>query len=649
MTRYLASASALALILAAPAARAQQLTLDLGEISVTATAEPLEEGRTGTSVRILTAEDELSVPGDLQLTDALRRETGLSVLQNGPAGTSAELRIRGAQERYTAVYVDGIKVNDPASTSGQYGNFGTFGIGALAGAEVLKGSQSALYGGSAVAGVVNVFTLPDLDGPQGITQRANVMFGSFGTIAASYAYAHNAGAWSTAFALSYAEADGFSAGDENRGNTEDDGFRETRVSFGAAYQASDTLRLGFNGFYVTADTEFDEGTGAGPVDGTPGDETGTREEIGLRLFAEIDTGLWQHDFALSYFNVDRTLVSATVAPGSFSAFTSTFEGERQRFDWQSSGQINDQLRLTFGADWEKLTAKSTSLPGGSAETTNTGLFAEALYTPNNQLDINASVRFDDNSQFGNETTGRLAVSYRPTQELTLRGVLATGFRAPVASELFSAFPDPLYPFFGNPALAPETSESIEIGFDYRFAPDAVFSATVFRNEIDNLIQFAPCPVTVDFVFFSCDAGTFSSLANVPGTTTFEGVELEYEHTFSDMVAMRLAYTYIDAATASGALLPRVAEHELFLGVDVNWTDRFATQLSVTHQADRAPDTSPAQVLGDFTVVDLSFTYDVTDQAQAYLAIKNVFDEQYQQIAGYGTSDRAFYVGVRATF
>ena len=648
MTKYMASASALALMMAAPAALSQQIAFDLGEISVTATAEPLEEGRTGTSVEILN-EAELSVPGDLQLSDALQRQTGVSILQNGPAGTSADVRIRGAQERYTAVYVDGIKVNDPSSTSGQYGNFGAFGIGAVAGVEVLKGSQSALYGGSAVAGVINVFTLPDLDGPEGITQRAHLMFGSYGTVAGSYSYAHNAGNWSTAFALSYAEADGFSAGDENLGNTEDDGFRETRVSFGAAYQASETVRIGFNGFYSKADTEFDEGTGTGPVDGTPGDETAEREEIGFRVFAEIETGAWTHDFALSYFNVDRTLVSATVAAGSFSPFASIFEGERQRFDWQSSGRINDQLQLTFGGDYEKLISTSTSIPGGQAQTENTGFFAEALFTPNDQLDINATLRFDDNSQFGNETTGRLAVSYRPMPTLTLRGAFATGFRAPVASELFSAFPDPLYPFFGNPALAPETSQSIEIGFDYRFAPNAVFSATVFRNEIDNLIQFAPCPVTIDFVLFSCDPGTFSSLANVPGTTTFDGVELQYEHAFSDQVALTFAYTYLDAATAAGALLPRVAEHEVFLGLDVAWTNRFASQLGVTHQSDRAPDTNPAQVLSDFTVVDLSFTYDVTDNAQAYLAIKNVFDEQYQQIAGYGTSDRAFFVGVRATF
>lgn len=649
MKRLLTSASCLALSLSAQPVFAQD-ALDLGVISVTAAAEPLEILRTGTSVEVLGADDALVVPGDVQLTDALRRIPGVSVLQNGPAGTAATVRIRGAQERYSAVYVDGIKVNDPSSTSGEYGNFGAFGIGALAGVEILKGSQSALYGGSAVAGVINVFTLPDLDGPDGVQQRAELMFGSFNTVAGAYSYSRKSGDWSVAFGLATAQSDGFSAGDENLGNTENDGFRETRLSFGAAYQASDSISIGMNGFYSTGESDFDEGTGTGPVDGTPGDETASRDEMGLRLFAKIDAGgMWSHEGSASYFNVDRRLSSVTVAPGSFQPFTSQFEGERQRFDWQSNAQINQQVRLSMGADFEKLISKSSSIPGGSAATYNRGLFTEVLYSPTNDLDIIGSVRYDDNSQFGDATTGRLAVSYRPNDALTLRGVLATGFRPPVPGELFASFPDPLYPFFGNPNLAPEDSQSIELGFDWAFSPNAVVSATLFRNEIDNLVQFAPCPVTIDFVLFSCDPGTFSTLANTAGTTTFEGLEFQYAHAFSDRLAMTLAYTYLDAATATGALLPRVAEHELFVGLDLSLTDRLASQLAITYMADRAPDTAPVQQLPDFTVVDLSFTYDVSDTTEAYVAVKNLFDEQYQQVAGYGTADRSIYVGVRANF
>lgn len=649
MKHLLGTASAAALLLGGGAAAAQGF--DLGEIVVTATATPIEDRRIGISIESLDSGDALAVPGDLQLSDALRRAPGINIVQNGPAGTTASLLIRGAQERYTAVYVDGIKVNDPSSTSGQYGNFGAFGLGAVSRVEVLKGSQSALHGGSAVAGVVNLFTFPDLDAGDGDRQRAEIMFGSFGTAAASYSFTRTRGDWAMAFGLSHFRTDGFSAGDENRGNTEDDSAQQTRFSFGLAWQANDILRVGLNGFYATGEEEFDEGTGLGPVDGTPGDETGTRDEIGLRAFATIDTGgAWTHDLAVSWFNVDRSQISRTVAAGSFLPFASRFEGERRRFDWQSTGQIGRDLRLSFGADFEKLTSKDTSIPGGRSDTYNRGVFTEAIFSPMADLDIVATLRHDDNSQFGGATTGRLAVSYRPSDALTLRGMVATGFRPPVPSELFSAFPDPLYPFFGNPALAPEDSESVELGFDLAVAGgNGVFSATLFRNEIDNLVQFSPCPVTLDFVNFSCDPGTFSTLVNVPGTTTYQGVELNYEHAITERVVMSLAYTYLDAATAAGAKLPRVAEHDLFLGLDLALTDRLSSQIGITHQAGRAPDTSPVQPLPDFTVVDLGFEYDVTDRAQAYVAVKNLFDEQYQQIAGYGTADRSVYFGFRAEF
>lgn len=631
---------------------AQELAFDLDPIVVTATTQPIEKKRSGASVEVLGDGDTVGENGDLQLNTALQRLSGVSTQQSGPPGTVTNVQIRGASERYNAVYIDGIKVNDPSSTSGQYGNFGGMSAGGLSRVEVLKGSQSALYGSSAVAGVINVFTLPQADDPEGTRQQVEVMFGSYGTLAGSYSYSQNLGDLSLSFGLSHAQSDGFSAGDENLGNTEADSYRSDRLSFGLAYQASDAVRLGLNGFYAVGHSEFDEGTGAGPVDGTPGDERGARTERGLRLFTEIDTGgAWTHEASLSYYNVDRSQDSLTVAPGSFGAFTSQFEGERQRLDWQSSVAVNAQLGLTLGADYEKLISKDTSIPGGSASTSNRGVFAEAIYSPRDDLDVIAALRHDDNSQFGNATTGKLALSYRPTDALTLRGSVAGGFRAPVPSELYAAFPDPLYPYFGNPDLDPEESTSVELGFDLDLSRDTTLSTTAFHMGVDNLVRYAPCPVTEDFVNFSCDPGTFSTVENEPGTTTFQGLELQLEHQFSDRLGMTLAYTYLDAATADGERLPRRARHELFLNFEASLSDRLTSQLSVTHVADRADDTAvfPAQPMSDYTLVDMGLDYALSDTATAYLAVNNVFDEQYQQIAGYGTSGRALYVGLRADF
>ena len=645
----LKASAALALLISHTPAYAQE-AFDLGEIVLSATAQPLEKKRTGSSVETLGDEDAVGQNDEVLLQSSLQRLPGVSAQQNGPAGTAATVSVRGIQERYTAIYIDGMKVNDPSSTSGQYANFGGFLVGGVNRVEILKGSQSALHGSSAVAGVINVYTLPDLDGPEGTKQNAEVTFGSYGTASATYGFTQRTGDLSMALSLTHAQSDGFSAGDENNGNVEPDGFESTRLSFGLAYQASESVRVGLTAFTSDNKSEFDEGAFSGrPSDGTPGDETGERRETGVRVFTEIDNGgAWQHELSMSLFNVDRSQASLTTAPSSFGGFTNSFEGERRRLDWQSNGRVNEQLSLSFGADVEKVISKSSSIPGGQADTENYGVFAEAVYSPSDMLDVIGTIRHEDNSQFGNKTTGKLALSYRPNEALTLRGVAATGFRAPVPSELYSAFPSSEY--FGNPNLKPEESLSVEVGADYDVSEATRISATIFKNEIDNLVQYAPCPYTDPANFdFSCQTGTFSTVENTPGTSSYRGVEFSLQHSFSDRASMSLAYTYLDAKTAAGARLPRVARHELFLGADIALSDRLSSQLGVTHVAGRPDSTSPAQAMPDYTVVDLSFEYDLSSDVSASLALHNLFDEQYQTVAGFGTSGRAIFFGVRASF
>jgi len=649
MHSTLKASAALALLISHTPAYAQE-AFDLGEIVLSATAIPLEKKRTGSSIETLGDGEAVGGGGDVELTSPLQRLPGVSVQQNGPAGTVANVAVRGIQERYTAVYVDGIKVNDPSTTSGQYANFGGFVLGGVKRVEVLKGSQSALHGSSAVAGVINVHTLLDSEIAEGMKQNAQFSFGSYGTASASYGFTQRTGDMTMALSLSHARSDGFSAGDERNGNVEADGFESTRISFGAAYQATDALRLGFNAFVVDGESEFDEAAFSGlPVDGTIGDESRVRREVGLRLFAEIDNGgLWSHDFSLSSFNIDRSEVSITTDAGSYDPFSSHFEGQRRRAEWQSNVTVSQQFQMSFGADFEKVMSKSASIPGGQAGTNNFGVFGEFVYSPSGSLDVIATLRHDDNSQFGKKNTGKLSFSYRPSAALTFRGSAATGFRAPVPSELYSAFPSSQY--FGNPDLVPEDSLSVEVGADYEISATTRLSATVFKNEIDNLVQYAPCPAVDPVNYdFSCQAGTFSTVENTPGTSRYRGVEFRLQHKVSDRVGMNAAYTYLDAKTAAGARLPRVARHQLYMGVDIALSDRLDSQIGISHVAGRPNNSYPSQVMSDYTVVDLSFDYALSSDVSASVSVHNLLNEQYQTVTGFGTSDRALYFGVRASF
>ncbi|MFB9570747.1 TonB-dependent receptor, partial [Saccharopolyspora hordei] len=141
-------------------------------------------------------------------SDLMRRVPGVSLTQAGPTGTTSTLRIRGAGPKYTAVFVDGVRVDDPTGLSTQF-DFGALGVTDIGRLEVLRGSQSALYGGSAVAGVVNISSRrPDQDG---FSQTANAEVGSNKSLALAYGMFFRDERVELALNLTRRQTDGFSA------------------------------------------------------------------------------------------------------------------------------------------------------------------------------------------------------------------------------------------------------------------------------------------------------------------------------------------------------------------------------------------------------------------------------------------------------
>ncbi len=610
-TTYLASAAALALL---PYAAAAQDAFLLDEIVISPNAAPIARERAGASVTVLT-EDDLRATGDVQLADVLARLPGLTLTQSGPAGTLADLRIRGARNRYIPVYIDGILATDPSAPAGDFEDFGGLTTSGIRRIEILKGSQSALYGGSAVGGVVLISTLGGPELGEGTHQRAGATVGSFGTLAGDYALTRNTGPLSLSFGVSHAQADGFSAADEANGNTEADGFSRSRLSFGAQYAVSDALTLGINGFAETGETDFDSFQNVPPFLPTDGDGTSDRETRGLRAFAIYGTGAWSHETALSLYTTDRTSTS--------SGFSSEFASRRVAFDHLSSGKIRPDLLLSLGLSAREDRADATSLPGGSESITTGGAFVEAVWSPSANLDLTGTIRYDEHSEFGGFTTGRLAFALRPAEGTVIRGAVGTGYRPPTIGDLFADFGF----FVGNPDLEPETSTSIEIGVDHVWAGGGSVSATVFQNRIDDLIT---------------STADFSTLENVAGESTITGLEIGARLPLGERVVAYGALTFLNAEDAAGAPLPRTPERDLLLGLEAELTDRLTGDVWV--QA-----VSGYPEVEDYETLNARLTWAVTDRIDAFVRATNLTDEDYQTVPGYGTAGRAVYAGLDARF
>lgn len=606
-TTFLGGAAVLGL-LAAPAAGQDGAAepFDLGTVVFSATLAPLTLNRTGAAVSLID-EEELA-EGPIGLVGTLDRTPGVSVTQNGGLGTNAAVRIRGLDGKYVGVRVNGIDVTDPSSTQTQFNFGGLVGAG-LGRLEVLKGSQSALYGSSAVGGVIDIAT--DRGGAPGTRGDVVLEGGAFGTGLAALGLAARDERGGLSFSVSRVTSDGFSA---RAGDDEEDGLDATFAAWAGDHAVGEAVTLGFSGIWRDSEVEFDRSTS---------DPSGVFDTVqrGGRAYAEIRAGGIDHTIFASRFTSERR------DPGGF---TERFDGARDEVGYLGTAFLGLHS-LSFGV--ERMD-KSFESDDGSGQRRTDSALAELLMLPAPTLDVALSLRHDEVDDFGGELSGRIALSWRATAGMTVRAVAGTGFRAPSLYERFGPY--------GAADLSAENSRSYEIGLERRFGGSGAVTATAFHTEIDDLIAF-------DFGSTTCGSD-FGCYAQVPGSTTVRGVEISGRRELGDRIALRGNYTLTDTESEGGRL-GRVPRHDLSLGVEASVTGRVSGSLDARMAFDVEPGAFDPEDgnAGDYQVVDLGLAYAVQDAAEAYLRVENLLDENYETAAGFNTSDRALYVGLRASF
>lgn len=584
-----------------------QEVFDLGEIVVSGSLSPVAEDQTGATVEIVSGDD--LAAGNTSVIEGLNRLPGVNSTNNGGVGANAGIQLRGLPSRYVAVRLNGIDISDPSGTQSAF-NFGALLPSGINRIEVLKGSQSALYGSEAIGGVVDITTYRPSE--QGVSGSATTEFGSFGTASGTLSLGLLTDRAEVAFTYGRFVNDGISA---RAGDDEEDSYRQTTMNLSGSYAVTDTLTLGAAVNVRESVLEIDRSA-------TDNSGQNFSDELGARVYGELVTGNVKHTLAYSYFDIER------LDPNGF---TTDFAGERKRLSYLGTAALSNGYTFNFGLD----RTEEGFAAGGDAGTEETvSAQAELLFQPLNGLDLSAALRYDDNSVFGGNTTGRLAAAWSPKEDLTFRAVLGTGFRAPSLYERFS--------IFGNTNLTPEESRSFELGVEKTYGTVASVKATLFYTEIDDLIDF-------DGNSTACNSG-FGCYNQIAGTTKSRGLELSTQYAVSDATNLYGNYTYTDAAT-DGVRLNRTPRHDLVLGVDTQVTSRLSVGADLRYVADVLPSAfAPADnKVGDYSVMGASMNFALTDSAQAYLRIENLFDEDYETAGGFNTPGRSAFFGIRADF
>lgn len=636
----LCASTALAGAFAVPAIAQQIISLE--EITFSANLVPTELGRSGTAVSIVTGED-LERLGVAQVADALRFLPGVSVRRTGSLGDPTDVAIRGASGAYVAVFIDGVLVTDPTQLQTRF-DFGALSTRDIDRIEVLRGAQSALYGGSAVGGVISITTRrPTEDGTR---QNLFVEAGTYRTGELNYALQHRVGRLEIGFSLGRFQTDGFSSIQPVGAVTkfEPDAFERNSASAFARYQFTDQFSLGVSLAREDSKAEYDDRFALADAD-----NVATRREERAQITAEYVAGAVTHEL---------TFAASRIRRGFEEPFRNdTFRGQRQSLRYVGSWQASPEWTLSVGAEVTREqfnSATGTPVVTKSENLLTQGVFAEAAWAATESFDLTTSLRLDRDSNVGIIPSARVAASYLVTPELRLRGAVGTGFRAPTMEERFADydFRDQFdYYFAGNPNLRREQILSAEIGFDWQAADDFSLSATAFMMQLRDAIRgcgdFEAKPV--------CDialpVGVTASYENVDSVRR-RGIELSADWRVSETNRLVANYTGVDARITSGPAagnrLGTAPRHNLALLWESQVSDRLTATSTLLFKAGRIDGDGGAR-MPSYGVVNLNLSYALTDAASLSLRVENLFNRSYQEVANYGTSGRAVYLGLASRF
>ncbi|HEX9733584.1 MAG TPA: TonB-dependent receptor [Thermoanaerobaculia bacterium] len=577
---------------------------------ITVTAErrerPLEA--VGSSVTVITAE-EIEARRAVTLADLLRTVPGVEVVRSGGSGQVTSVFLRGGNSSHTLVLVDQVRVN--GATTGAF-DFADLTADMVERIEIVRGPQSTLYGSEAMAGVIAITTRRGRgDGPgvhgaaeAGGQDHRRLRLGLQGaTPELDYSVA-----------ASRLETDAVSAA--SRG-TEDDPHENTsaaaRLGFGFAGDGRVDVSLrAFQGDVAVDGFDFV----TGPVDAL--DRVQERDAVTGSVQATKTFGRVRQTFVLGLHDDELT---GRDPVDVFSNFA--IDSRAAELTAQSDVTVSEADVLTLGYSYERREGASA---GNFDETVDfQSLFVQNAFSWRERFFLTAGARHDDHSDFGGETTFRVASAWKLGAATRLHGSFGTGFKAPTLVDLF-------FPFFGNPELAPETSQGADLGVERRFGEDVTLDVTWFTTRFDDLIVF-------DFV---------TSLPQNVAEATAEGVEVALDVRPSPRFQVAASYTLTDTEDrTTGLQLARRPQHRGVVSLFFEPAGPWRAQATLIAVADRID--SDGRVLDDYERVDVTVQYRVNEHLEPYLRVENLFDEDYEEVGGFATTGALAVVGLGVRF
>ncbi|MCT7576081.1 TonB-dependent receptor [Aliarcobacter butzleri] len=577
----------------------------LETITVTSATKTEQSIKDVTSnIDVITAED-IEARKFKTVVEALNTIPGIQVSPSGGIGQQTSVFLRGMASNKTLVLIDGIRLNDPTGLSGA--NFEHLMINDIERIEVIKGAQSSIWGADASAGVINIITKSAQKGTHG---NASVEYGRYDSKISKANISHKTDDFDAKLGVTRVDTDGFSAmtpRGEKAKKYEDDGYENTTANLKLGYNFDQNNRVSTS--YEIIDTKVD-------YDNSPNSNDRAKTKTHL---ANVNYEN-KNDIAITNVYANYTDITREYSYGNF-------DGSVKEYGVKSTvPYLSETSFITIGTDYKEFEHENNldkKYDNKAIYITNTNKFFD------DKTIFTESLRYDKYSDFHNKATGKVGVKQYIIDDLNLSSNYGTGYNVPTIYQLFEPAqdwgggPSPV----GNADLQPEKTKGYDVGLEYKG-----FSITYFDTKVNNMIGYG------------------NGYENIEGDSKLKGTEIAYKNSVSEDIFLNLNYTNLSAKNADKEYLAKRAKDKVGFGVDYYGLKDFHFNINGEYIGTRyEKDDEKGASTGNYTIWNAVVDYDINKTFSTYVKLDNMFNKDYQIVDGYATSQRAAFVGLKASF
>lgn len=574
-----------------------------------------------TSSRIVINQEEIQSSKAPNLTSLLQSQANISTSNSNFQPGS--FYIRGGDAGHVLILVDGVPYYD-GTTSQRTINLNSININFVKRIEIIKGSQSVLYGGQALSAVIKIETLPV---KMTTSTSANAALGSnaFQQFAATQV-------------LKLSDFDAMSAsvsyyGKRNLSPVTDSNFRyPSRVrDFDLSYLHREDWDL-ISKINMTSETT--EIGGSDPLGKYLGaldtkDFITKNDQRSLTLIAKKNSGILRPRLSLIYQNSDR-LYEQGINEFNSSLSKQTYGGDNVSARAELEHRPNFQVQNLIGVQY---TRESLVYRNLDVETANTsqelrGFFAKSEVEVLPYLVVVAGGRLDGENRNqlnqASDFTSTYQVGLRAFQNSKLE--YSTGFKTPSLFQYIGTY--------GNPDLKSERSNNLSFTQDLPLGNDQFFSVTLFETNFTNLIQVSGSP---------------QKYTNIDSSRT-RGAEASFEGRYNSGTDLRVALGYQEPKDLSNdTWLARRPLQSGSARISQKLDSKNSGYFEVFGNGERRDQSyryGPPRYVNLSTTVISNAAYNrvIDEQWSAFVRVNNLGDLRYEESFGYLNEGRSFQVG-----